>query len=222
MATDATSFELTQGTLSVRMIPVGPLQTNCYLVSDADGTALLVDPGGDGEMLLELVRARDLRLAALLLTHGHFDHTGAVRMLKDATKAPVVASLREKPLLDGSANLPVWLRAPGPPIEIDIPAREGMPLSFGGIEVKVIETPGHTPGSVSYLIGRWLFSGDTLFAGSVGRTDLGGSLEDLMPSLEKLTTLPPETIVLPGHLGATTLEHEIQYNPYFRKQGGLR
>ena len=222
MTADPASLELTQGTLSVRMIPVGPLQTNCYLVSDADGTALLVDPGGDGDVLLELIRARDLRLVALLLTHGHFDHTGAVRMLKDATKAPVVASTRERPLLDGSANLPVWLRAPGPPIEIDIPVREGVPLSFGGIEVRVIETPGHTPGSVSYLIGRWLFSGDTLFAGSVGRTDLGGSLEDLIASLEKLATLPPETIVLPGHLGATTLEHEIQYNPYFQKHGGLR
>lgn len=193
---------------------VGQLEANCYLVYAAGGDAVVVDPGDEAPRVIDAARKRALTVRAILLTHGHFDHAGAAARLREATGAPVVASVADEALLTGAPSLPRWL-CPAEPVSIDVPARDGERVRFGPLEFEVIATPGHTPGSVCYRLGDILFSGDTLFRESVGRTDLGGSLPDLMASLAKLVTLPAATVVYPGHLSETTLEHEMRYNPFF-------
>ena len=184
-----------------------PLYTNTFLVLDGAGTAVAVDPAADAQAYLAQLEKHGAKLAAILLTHGHFDHVGAVRALKQATGAPVHLARADA---GASRMLPLA------PQDVDVFVQDGMALSFGGLSLRVLATPGHTQGSVCYLCGGTLFSGDTLFEESVGRTDFPtGSMGKLVRSVkEKLFVLPEETKVYPGHGDMTTIGREKQYNPY--------
>ncbi len=186
--------------------PAEPFPVNCYVVFDeVNGQALVIDPGGEASRIGQFLTEHNLGLSAILLTHGHHDHVGAVRdILAQFPQAVLVAPAADLSLLKG-AGLP----PPGKTL------RGGEKLRWAGIRVETIATPGHTPGSLCYRIGDRLFSGDTLFAGSIGRTDSAGSERLLLKGVRtKLLTLPEETRVFPGHGRATTLIEEKLLNPF--------
>ena len=189
-------------------LPLGPLQTNCYILPGEKGRCLVVDPGDEAAKILRFLEGKGLTLDSVLLTHGHFDHVGAVRQLAADTDCRVF--LHEKELTLPSAM------TDGPLYYTDLYPAEGS-LRLAGLEIKVIPTPGHTPGGVCLLLGDALFSGDTLFAGSMGRCDFPGSnIYDMRKSLKKLWALPGDYRVFPGHAEDTTLEQERKTNPYLR------
>ncbi|MGE5190314.1 MAG: MBL fold metallo-hydrolase [Gemmatimonadota bacterium] len=205
--------------LRVSVMEVGPLMVNAYIVEDPDSKkAVVIDPGDDGDALLGEIRTRGLSVEKILLTHGHFDHVGAVRLLRDATGAAVylhgedagrMATARRQGLIFG---LSVGDQPPP-----DVVVAEGDRIAFGGHEFLVVHTPGHTPGCVCYLCGKMAFVGDLIFAGSIGRTDLpGGSHARLLDSVrEKIFVLPDDTVLLPGHGPSTTVGEEKRTNPFF-------
>ncbi|MEG0750944.1 MAG: MBL fold metallo-hydrolase [Oscillospiraceae bacterium] len=190
--------------MKLDIMQVGMLETNCYIVSDDEKNALVIDPGANARGIIEFLEENALQCEYILLTHGHRDHTGALVRLKEATGAKVVAHSGDV------AKLPV---AP------DILVVGGDVIKCGALEFSVIETPGHTPGGICFLCGDSLFSGDTLFCDSVGRTDLdGGSFEILRHSLSTLCDLPfADLTVYPGHMQRTTLAHERACNPFIER-----
>lgn len=208
-------------TVRYRRFPLGGLWTNGYLFWDEGGEAFFVDPGGDAREVLEFVRDKGLSLRAVLLTHGHLDHIVGVRDLLPLVGGEVYVS-------GGDADM---LRRPSEAMQTALRMRcdgisdfrtvsEGMVLEIGAFRIEVLETPGHTPGGVCYLIREGeesvLASGDTLFAQSVGRTDLpGGEPSRLDDSLRKLSKLPDSLVVLPGHGPETTIGKERQHNPFW-------
>ena len=210
-------------TLRVYVMEVGPLVVNAYIVEEPSSKkAVVVDPGDDGDALLHEIRTRGLSVEKILLTHGHFDHVGAVRLLREKTGAAVhvhadaagrMATARRQGLMFGLS-----VDDPPPP---DVIVGEGDRIGLGGHEFVVAHTPGHTPGCVSYLCGKMAFVGDLIFAGSIGRTDLpGGSHERLLQSVrEKIFVLPDDTVLFPGHGPSTTVGEEKRSNPFFT--GGL-
>lgn len=180
--------------MKIKTIKVGSLRTNCYVVADeASREAIVIDPGDEAEEILPQISGLNVRY--IVITHGHWDHIGAVPALKERTKAPVLMSARALPPL-------------GPDREI----KEGDEVAFGRIKLKVLATPGHSPGGIClYGEGR-LFSGDTLFHETYGRTDLlGSSQNDMDASLKKLAALPDGTEVYPGHGRPTTIKQEKEY-----------
>lgn len=208
--------------LDVRMLTVGPLQENAYLVRRPDGDrAVLVDPGDEAERLLSVIAALEVTLDAILLTHTHFDHVGAVAPLARETGAKVWCPKVEVPVL-ADINRYTWPGiGPFESYDADHTVEGGETLSLCGIELEVIFTPGHSPGHVTYAVEHTgaepvLFSGDVLFQGSVGRTDLpGGDWPTLARSIATLLErFPDETTVLPGHMGVTTLGRERATNPF--------
>ena len=210
--------------LDVRMFTVGPVQENCFIVREKDApAALIVDPGDEPDKLLgALERLNVERVEAILITHTHFDHVGAVAPVAKATKAPVYCPELETQVL---ANIMAYVPWPGfGPFEsyqADHTVAGGETLELAGLRIEVTFTPGHSPGHVSYAITEHdaLFSGDVLFQGSVGRVDLpGGDWPTLLASIEQLTTTySPETTVYPGHMGLTTLGRERATNPFLRE-----
>ncbi len=194
-------------------LEVGPLPTNCYLVGEAGGEAAVVDPGEEPDRILAELARHNLSLRYILLTHGHPDHIGAVARVREVTGAPVLAHAAEEPVL--ALGLDIFGR-PMPRVAPERWLADGEELPLGPGKVRVIHTPGHTPGGVCYLLGDDLFSGDTLFAGSVGRTDLpGGSQTDLLYSIwKKILVLPGTVRVHPGHGPSTALEEERDSNPF--------
>lgn len=191
--------------MRIETFTLGPLQTNCYLVSDEAGNAVLIDAAAEAPRFLDAVRARGLTLRALLLTHGHFDHVGAAREIHHAAGCPVCLHPDDRSLPPALSAGLFWTEL----------YREGDALTFGGLRFTVLHTPGHTPGSVCLRCGDVLFSGDTLFAGGCGRIDFpGGSWADMKRSLRRLAQLEGDCRVCPGHGEATTLETERQYNFY--------
>ncbi len=220
------------------ILPVGMLQCNCHIIGDPKTCdALVIDPGDDAERILEIIQRHKLRVTAIAITHTHIDHVGGLRRLQEATGAPVrmhTDDLELYRMLDVQAAWIGW--KPPEKVEVGELLREGDAVRWGRYEAQVLHTPGHTQGSVCLYMpsempgsqavavvaksadrepGR-LFAGDTLFAGSIGRTDLwGGSFETIIRSLKgKVLELPDETIVYPGHGPSTTIGEERELNPF--------
>jgi hydroxyacylglutathione hydrolase len=210
--------------IDVRMFTVGPVQENCFIVRRKDATnALIVDPGDEADKLLAALENLGIEtVEAILITHTHFDHVGAVAPVARATQAPVYVPELEKEVL---ANIMDYVPWPGfGPFEsyqADHTVAGGETLELAGLTLDVVFTPGHSPGHVTYAIADEdaVFSGDVLFQGSVGRVDLpGGDWPTLLGSIEKLTsTYGPEITVYPGHMGITTLGRERATNPFLRE-----
>jgi hydroxyacylglutathione hydrolase len=211
-------------------IPVGMLQCNCSIIGDPRTLeAIVIDPGDEVERILSLLGRYKLTVKAIVSTHAHIDHVGGLAKLYQYTGAPVMMHRDDLPLYRGMEVQAAFVGMHPPElVEIHQLLKEGDILQWGNFLAKVIHTPGHTPGSVSLylpadsdnlnLANPQLYSGDTLFAGSIGRTDLwGGSLDHIVSSLkDKLMQLPDSTIVHPGHGPSTTIGHERDTNPFLK------
>ena len=207
--------------MTARCFTVGPLQENCWIV-DGDGSrAVVVDPGDEAPRLIAALDELGLTVEAILLTHTHFDHVGAVAPLARHTGAPVHCPKLEVPVLADINSYVFPGYGPFEDYDADETLEGGDHLSLAGLEIDVIFTPGHSPGHVSFSVPEHelLLSGDVLFAGSVGRTDLpGGDHATLLRSIAALLdALPDDTRVLPGHMGATTLGRERATNPFLHE-----
>jgi hydroxyacylglutathione hydrolase len=205
------------------IIPVGPLRCNCSVIGD-EGTreALVVDPGDDIEDVLALIRKHNLQVKQIVITHAHIDHVGGAMKLRAATGSPILLNQRDHALLQMLDAQAAWIGVEPPgKVEIDQNLRQADLVKAGSLTAEVIHTPGHTEGSIClyFPTERKLVAGDTLFAGSIGRTDLpGGSFEKIIRSLhEKVLALPDETIVVPGHGPLTTIGDERDSNPFLVK-----
>jgi hydroxyacylglutathione hydrolase len=205
----------------VRTIPVGPLQCNCSIVADPEaGEAVIVDPGDEPEKILRVLADTKCRAVALLHTHGHFDHIGGTAAVRRATEAPIRIHAADRPLYDALQEQAGFFGlSMEPPLPPDGGLTDGESIPFGRFRLEAIHTPGHSPGSTCFLLEgdpAILFSGDTLFRRSVGRTDLwGGDTDTILASIRgKLFGLSPETRVVCGHGPDTTIGEERRSNPF--------
>ncbi len=208
------------------ILPVGMLACNCSIVGDEEtGEAIVIDPGDEIERVQEVLAKHKLRAKYIVATHAHIDHVGGLEKLKRATGAAVLMHVSDLPLYQNLAVQAEWLGLPPPGVvDVDQFLKEGDALRFGSHVLEVLHTPGHSPGSLSlHLPGkqRRIFSGDTLFQGSVGRWDLwGGSYEEILRSIHsRLLIFPDETPVFPGHGLATTIGEEREENPFLQEGG---
>lgn len=206
--------------LKILSLIVGELGVNCYIpYCEQTRQCVVIDPGGSVDRILGLIKENNLQLKYILLTHGHFDHIGAVNELKEKTGARVAVHPEDSEMLmDPAKNLSSFVG--GEPINVsaDIMVEDGMELQVSNIKLQVIHTPGHTKGGVSYLGDGVIFTGDTLFAGSIGRTDLpGGNYRILIKSIrEKLLVLDDNLVIYPGHGPSSTIGNEYASNPYLQ------
>ncbi|WP_018123780.1 MBL fold metallo-hydrolase [Desulfovibrio oxyclinae] len=203
--------------MTVKTIPLGPLETNCYVLSDG-GRAVVVDPGGEPGPLLKYLEEQGLEVDAILNTHLHFDHTLGNKALADALEKDILASEDDRPLLDTELGGGGMMGLP------EVPAYDFKPLTpgeteFAGMRCRIFATPGHSQGSLTFYFpdAQCAFVGDLVFYRSIGRTDFpGGSLDVLKKSVEEnIFTLPPETVLYPGHGPETTVGDEKNHNPFF-------
>lgn len=195
--------------LKIHCLTLGDYQTNCYIIREAASkTCCVVDPGYSPDLILKYIRENGLELEAILLTHGHFDHVGGVKAIAMETDCDVYLRAEE-------LSMPPMMTA-GKLYYTKIYPASGT-LNLAGLTIRVIHTPGHTPGSVCLIVDDTMISGDTLFAGSCGRTDFpGGSWAQMNASLKALAALPGDYQVFPGHGESTTLNEERKYNPYMK------
>jgi hydroxyacylglutathione hydrolase len=205
--------------MQIDTMPVGPLQTNCYLATCQEThEAVLIDPGWDDPILVQTIEGRGAVVKAIVLTHAHFDHIGGVAALVERTGAPLIMHPDDVPLLNRRGGADEWGIPIPPAPSPDRLVKEGDQIEIGALRFEVLFTPGHTPGHISLheVSKRVLFDGDVLFRQGIGRTDLpGGSMEDLLDSIRrKLLALPDETVVYPGHGPATTIGEERRSNPW--------
>ena len=196
----------------IKTLPVGHLETNCYVITnEITLESVVVDPGDESNTILDYLEDNNLKLCAVMLTHTHFDHTGACKAVAEETGAKVYMNE-----LDDAKNIQ------STHINYTLPEngeyyKDGDVIEEAGLKFEVIATPGHTPGSVTLKVEDALFTGDTLFRGSCGRTDLdGGSIEDMNESLKKLCSIEGEYEVYPGHMDQTSLTREREFNYYCR------
>lgn len=203
--------------MKIACYAAGSVGTNNYVVSDDNGNTCIIDCDGSIAPLLNYIDQNKLSVSHILLTHGHYDHVGSVNELKEALGCTVVGAEKEMPLFtDPALNCSQFV---GGPIIVhpDVQVREGDTVTVGNMTFTVLETPGHTAGSICFVCGDVIFSGDTLFQGSCGRTDLPtGDWNDIKTSLQKLAALPGDYKVYSGHGPATTLDEERHSNPYMR------
>lgn len=209
-------------TVRIMQIPVGLMEVFCYLVWDPESLeGALLDPAGDAERLLEIIESKHITLKYIINTHAHADHTVESETIRSHTGAYIVMHALDDDFSRDPENI-AWNRKLGfdPPPPADVRVEDGDELQLGNTSLKIIHTPGHTPGACCVLVEGNLFTGDTLFVGAVGRTDIpGASFETLLKSIkEKIITLPPETVIWPGHdygdAPRSTVGEEIENNPY--------
>ncbi len=206
--------------MDLKLYYTGAMAVNTYLCADEKtGKGFIVDPGGISKPMENYILSNGYDIEYIVLTHGHGDHISAVPYYKNLYKNAKIVGHHGDDFLFGNAGENLSTQFIGQPVEFeaDLYVDQGDTIRVGDMDLKIISTPGHTPGGISILVGNVLFSGDTLFQGSIGRTDFtGGSYKQLIDSVEtKLFTLPDNTYVLPGHMGQTTIGHEKQYNPFF-------
>ena len=205
--------------MKVKVMQVGPIGTNCYILEDeATNKAAVIDPGDEGDRILSVLKEDGVQVEYILLTHGHFDHIWGANELRRLSGAPIYAYEEEKEVCeDASKNVSDQAGRPET-VAADNYLKDGAQLDLAGMHFQLIATPGHTKGSCCYYMEKEkvLFAGDTLFEGSVGRTDFPtGSMGRLVHSIkERLLVLPEDTIVYPGHGDETTIADEKKYNPY--------
>ena len=193
--------------LKIHTLPLGSYQTNCYIIYEENAkTCCVIDPGYTPEIVLDKVDSLGLTVEAILLTHGHFDHVGGVKEIAAETGCDIYICAED-------LSMPAMMTAG--PLYYTKTYGEGSRLHLAGLDISVIHTPGHTPGSVCLLVEKTMFSGDTLFAGSCGRTDLpGGNTAQIRKSLALLNTLEGNYFVYPGHGPSSSLSEEKRHNPY--------
>lgn len=203
--------------MKIKILPLGHIKSNCYLIS-TDKAAVAVDVGFESDEVTEFFENSAEKQKLILLTHSHFDHIGGALELRDKFGVKIAIGEHDAPALSDTAlNLSNKFHARLKPFSADIILKDDQTIGCGDIEFKVIETAGHTRGGVCYLLGDNLFSGDTLFCESVGRTDfLDGDFDKLCESVKKLYELSDNVTVYPGHGGTTTIGHEKRFNPYIR------
>ena len=202
------------------ILPVGPLQCNCSIIGDENTReAMVIDPGDEIEDILEVVRKHNLQVKQIVITHAHIDHVGGAMKLRGATGAPILLNQNDYALLKLLDVQAAWIGVPNPgKVEIDRSVTTGETVSAGSHTAQILHTPGHTEGSVCLFFEpeKKLIAGDTLFAGSIGRTDLpGGNMQKILRSLHDIVlTLPDDTVVVPGHGQLTTIAEERESNPF--------
>jgi hydroxyacylglutathione hydrolase len=206
------------------ILPVGPLQCNCSIIGDeTTREAMVIDPGGDIEDILAIVRKHNLTVKQIVVTHAHIDHVGGAMKLRAATGAPILLNENDYALLNILDVQATWIGVATPEkVEIDRSIASGDAVAAGSHTAQVLHTPGHTEGSICLYFApeKKLIAGDTLFAGSIGRTDLpGGDMKKIMQSLHgTVLALPDETMVVPGHGELTTIGEERENNPFLIKR----
>jgi len=205
------------------ILPVGPLQCNCSVIGDeSTREAIVIDPGDNIDQILGLIRKHNLQVKQIVITHAHIDHVGGAAKLRAATGAPILLNQNDYALLKMLDVQAAWIGLPSPgKVEIDNSIGNADSVQVGPLEGQVIHTPGHSEGSIClyFPLEKKLIAGDTLFAGSIGRTDLpGGSYEKILRSLhDRVLALPDDTIVIPGHGPATTIGEERESNPFLQE-----
>ena len=199
--------------MNIKTIPVGQLETNCYVVVNEETLAcVVIDPGDESNTIMDYIESNRLKCEAILLTHGHFDHVGAVNEILEQTGCALYINPRDEGYEVGKSGMKFKMPEGGKYYD------DGDIIVEAGLEFKVLATPGHTPGSVCLICGGALFTGDTLFRGSCGRADLpGGSMREEMRSLKKICQLEGDYEVYPGHMDSSTLERERRFNHYCRE-----
>ena len=197
----------------IKTLPVGQLETNCYVVSNEETLGcVVIDPGDESNRILDYLEDNHLKCEAIFLTHGHYDHTGAVEAVMEETGAPVYICPRDDAHTTGDRHYSYMLPEGGRYYD------DGDVLRFAGLSFQILAVPGHTAGGVAIVCEDALFTGDTLFRGSCGRTDLpGGDMEEEFRSLNRLCDLPGDYEVYPGHMDSSSLERERNFNYYCRE-----
>ena len=199
--------------MNIKTIPVGQLETNCHVVVNEETLAcVVIDPGDESNAIMDYIESNRLRCEAIMLTHGHFDHVGAVNEILEQTGCALYINPRDEGYEVGKSGMKFKMPEGGKYYD------DGDIIVEAGLEFKVLATPGHTPGSVCLICGGALFTGDTLFRGSCGRADLpGGSMREEMRSLKKICELEGDYEVYPGHMDSSSLERERRFNHYCRE-----
>jgi hydroxyacylglutathione hydrolase len=204
--------------LIFKMLTVGPLETNCYILGDEKSKeAVVIDPGGDFEEIEGELKKLQLKVKYIILTHGHFDHTGALAQLKKATGAEILIHSADAAMLASTGQAqPFFLESSSEDCSADRQLQEGDKIHFGEYSLEVLHTPGHTPGGISLVTDKMIFTGDTLFCGSVGRADLpGSSYKKLIDSIQtKLLSRSDDYVIYPGHGPESTIGEERRDNPF--------
>lgn len=203
--------------MEIKALPLGEIGANCYMIS-TEKAAVVIDTGFESEEVSRFLIENAHKERLILLTHAHFDHIAAADSLRKITNTKIgIGEFDNKALADTKLNLSDLFNANVPPFTADLLFTDNQTFSVGDIDFKVLHTPGHTLGGVCYLMGDILFSGDTLFKGSIGRTDFyGGDFKSLEKSVKRLYTLDGTTTVFSGHGEATTIEEEKNFNPFIR------